>query len=83
MTIYDELREEREYQDKKWGHAFDDKNTINDWCSYITRYAGNAAFAETQSQARWQFLKVAALAIAAIEAFERNNDTFSVRHYDK
>lgn len=83
MSVYDEIREERTYQDEKWGTEFDDKNTLNDWCTYIVMYLGKAAYMGSPKEAqRSFFLKVAALAVAALEAFDRNNG-FAPRHYDK
>jgi len=80
--IFVALNIERVYQDGKFGTEFDDKNTINDWVTYITNYASNASFAENDDQATKQLLKVAALALAAIEAYERNGNSFPNRHYD-
>lgn len=88
-TILAEVNEEREHQEEKWGSAFDDKNTVNDFVAYITRYAASAAFdgfssaatfARTEHQ-RQHFVKVAALAVAAIEAIDRNGKLAN-RHYD-
>lgn len=76
------IRVEREYQNKRWGTEFDDNNTINDWVTYITRYAGQAAFAEVGQSQVTQLVKVAALAVAALEAYARN-DGFPSRHYDQ
>jgi hypothetical protein len=81
QRIYREIEEEREYQNGKWGTEFDDKNTINDWGSYITRYTGEATQVDNPDEQRRQILKVAALAIAAIETFDRNQK-FGRRHYD-
>jgi hypothetical protein len=73
---------ERDYQDEMWGQAFDNNNTINDWVSYITRYCGRATCmdADTENQ-REAMVKVAALAVAALEAFDRNGK-FAPRHYE-
>lgn len=77
-----EIDDEREYQQGKWGNAFDDQNTINDWTTYICRYASNAAFeAKTAGERRTQLIKVAALACAAVETIDRIGDT-ARRHYD-
>lgn len=77
------LLNERSYQQEKWGTEFDDKNTLNDWVTYIVRYAGNAAeMGMTPETQREQLRKVAALAIAAIETFDRNGG-FPPRHYDE
>lgn len=80
--IYAAIDAERDYQDERWGHEFDDKNTSNDWCSYVCRYATSAAgFDVPTVQFRAQMVKVAALAVAAIEATDRTG-RLPPRHYD-
>lgn len=80
--IYAAIDAERDYQDDRWGDEFDDKNTSNDWATYICRYATNAAgFDVTTAQFREQMVKVAALAVASIEATDRNGG-LPPRHYD-
>lgn len=82
--IFSEIEEERKYQDKLWGHEEDDKHTVNDWVAFITMYAGKAIpIALTAWEQRKFILKVASLAIAALEAYERNQKTFPPRHYEK
>ena len=92
-SIFAEIDKERSYQDGKFGTSFDDKNTLNDWVTFITRYAGEAAFVANGAKAdtipfsirlaqRQKLVKVAALAVAAIEAFDRNGQNFPRRHYD-
>jgi len=81
-SVLEEIRAEREYQDSQWGIEFDDKNTLNDWLAYITMYAGQAARMDTPPiDQRKNMLKVAALAVAALEAFDRNQQ-FAPRHYE-
>lgn len=81
--IFNELKQEREYQDKKWGTEFDDKNTVNDWGTYINIYLAKATdMKATKEQQREAMRKVAALSLAALESFERNGK-FAARHYDK
>ncbi len=89
QAILDLIASERDYQEGRWGTRFDDRNTINDFVTYITRYAGNAAFEpdfhKTQvarrEHQRQQLVKVAALAVAAIETIDRNGE-LARRHYD-
>lgn len=82
-SIQQEVAQERLYQDQKWGHEFDDKNTLNDWNTYLGIYAAKATALGTPSaEQRAQMVKVAAIAVAALEAFDRNNG-FPARHYDK
>jgi hypothetical protein len=86
--IFEEIYDERERQIEKWGNDFDDQNTINDWVAYITSYATRGATAggwfhpEASDRFCQGMVKVAALAIAAIEACERNQHAFAPRHYD-
>jgi len=82
--IYEELKAEREYQDGKWGHAFDDNNTLNDWMQYINIHEAKAAAmrASKDEQRTQQMVKIAALAVAALQTFDRNSG-FAPRHYDK
>lgn len=73
--VLQEIRDEREYQKKRYDQAFDDANTPNDWVSYITTYAGQAGTAtrndRTLENFRKMMVKVAALAVAAVEAADR------------
>jgi len=81
--IFKEINEEREYQNSRWGTEFDDKNTLNDWNMYIGMYGGYAAeIGKSKEHQRKYMSKVAALAVAALETFDRN-DGFAPRHYDK
>lgn len=79
-SVLEEVKIEREYQDYKWGPEFDDKNTLNDWVAYIVAYTGHAVQAKTPMEARTQLLKVASLAAAALQSFDRNKG-FPPRHY--
>lgn len=77
-TIFTLIENERAYQDKKWGKAFDDKNTPNDWVAYIVAHAGKAVTLPWNREAfRASILKVAALCVAALEREE-----YAPRHYD-
>lgn len=79
MSVYDEIKAEREYQDRRWGHAADDeKNDPNDWVAYISHHSTrwfNGGFspydAKTVLEFRQQMVKTAALAVAAVESFDR------------
>lgn len=75
MTIYAEIKNERDYQNAKFGTAFDDNNTPYNWAAYIAQYAtrhliGNPA-AVSIEQFRVDMVKAAATAVAAIEAIDR------------
>jgi hypothetical protein len=81
-TLLEEIRQERVYQDGRWGVVFDDKNTLNDWLTYMMIYGGQAARMDSApSEQRKNLVKVAALAVAALESFDRNK-RFAPRHYE-
>lgn len=65
---------ERQYQDSKWGGPeHDDTETEENWQKYITEYANGQGRATTHDF-RKRMVKVAALAIAAIESCDRKNN---------
>ncbi len=68
--IFKEVDDERLYQDAKWGGPeHDDKEREHDWTSDIERYVhGNG-----EHGFRTSMVKVAALAVAAIESHDRKN----------
>lgn len=88
--IISDIVKEREYASSLWDRHFDKKNTLNDWVSYICQYIGRAAKVtiakevtkRCKEEQRINLVKVAALAISAIEAFD-HNDGFPPRHYDE
>jgi hypothetical protein len=70
--IFSEVNDERERQDAKWGGPeHDDENTVNDWCEYIVTHSRMGR--KGGSWFRTKMVHVAALAIAAIESFDRKN----------
>jgi hypothetical protein len=80
-NVISRIAEERVKQ-KKWGSdEFDKGNSRNDWVAYITSYAGDAAekvrkktcSSQEEEDRRYvdNLIKVATLAIAAIEAHEK------------
>lgn len=76
--IFVDINGEREYQIAKWGNEFDAKNTPNDWVAYISKYLGQTVTMPFNEDVfRTQMLKVAALAVAALE-----QETYAPRHYD-
>ena len=75
-----EVLSERSYQNKTWGTAFDDKNTLNDWVAYAVIYLGQAARMKAPpDEQRKGILKAATLLVGGIEAFDRNNNSFAPR----
>lgn len=89
-TIYDEVKQEREHQIQKWGITPDDTlNTPNDWISYIARYATTwftGVFppypGQTVDSFRTSMIKVAAIAIAAVESIDRQRNATGKTFYE-
>jgi hypothetical protein len=76
--IFASIEKERAYQEQRWGNGFDTLNTPNDWVTYITKYLGQSVTMPFNAeQFRTQLLKVATLAVAALE-----QPTYAPRHYD-
>lgn len=71
-TIYDEIQRERDHQDQKWGHAFDDQNTGHDWQAYMNNQLARGFSYFADIDPRTAMLKAAAVAVAALEAYDRN-----------
>lgn len=74
---------EVEYAENKWGTAFDDKNTLNDWVAYITMYASDAARMDIMDDQDAQYrmmIKAAGLALNCAGRIRENQ--ISGRHYD-
>ena len=79
MTVYDEIASERAYQEGLWGNEADDKlNTPWMWTAYITGYASKwmvGTFLPLKRPVTDSFrkcmIKVAALAVAAVQSIDR------------
>lgn len=86
--IFQAIEKERTHQDTLWGVEFDDKNTPNDWVTYMMYYLGQATAMDRETRRfdgkrfREELLKAATLCVAALEAFDRNNG-MPPRHYDR
>ncbi len=81
-SVIDDVKAERCYQREKWCMAFDDRNTLNDWVAYICHYAGRATeMHRGVEEQKSDMVKVATLAVAALEAVKRNGH-FPPRHYE-
>lgn len=64
---------ERKLQDKEWGGAeHDDKHDLDDWYRYIQKHA--IRIFKNGDEARLAMIRVAALAIAAAESFDRRTE---------
>ena len=72
LSVYDEIRQERKAQDKKWGGAaHDDVHTQFDWCEFIRHHTNRAVGGRKKDDYRKQMIRVAALAVAAVQSFDR------------
>lgn len=68
-VIWQEILHERERQAAQWGGtSHDDRNRPNDWIAYICYHAAKGSY---KADFRKQMIRVAALAIAAIETHDR------------
>lgn len=83
-SIHKELDAEREYQlSKGRSYDFDDANTVSDWAAYINIHLGRAVIKGGNfTNYRKNMVKIATLACAALEAWDRNKG-FPPRHFDK
>lgn len=71
QNIYDEIRDERDRQDREWGGSeHDDDHSFNDFIAYIVKHTGKAVAVSDNDQRR-QMIRVAALAIAVVEKLDR------------
>jgi len=76
--VYAAIDAERAYQ-AKWGLEFDHANTPNDWVTYIVKYLGQCVTLPWNGDTfRKQMVKVAALAVAALEQYD-----YAPSHYDE
>lgn len=67
--LYELIDEERERQDKKWGGpAHDDQHDAWDWARFLKQHA-----AQVPQRPKEQLIRVAALAIAALESLDRTD----------
>lgn len=76
------LDKEHCYSCSKWGHDFDDQNTINDWVAFVNQYLALATpIMATDNQIKAGFTKAMNLCLNALAALKRNGK-FPGRHYD-
>ena len=75
QSVLDEVSKERAIQDAQWGGAaHDDKHTEPEWIAILARHLGLAANDEAEEEPtrfRRQMVRLAAVAVAAVEAFDR------------
>jgi hypothetical protein len=87
-SVISEVSAERQRQKRDlYDTDFDDQNTINDWIAYVCRYASDAeGFVDGTfhpSIFRSKMLKAAAIAVAAVETYDRLDGNMAPRHYDR
>ena len=67
-----EIAEERARQDAKWGGpAHDDTHTLFEWWGFIKERMVGRAFPGGAQRERQDLVEIAALAVAAVESFDR------------
>ena len=77
-AVFDEIVKERITQDEKWGgSSHDDTHTQFDWTRFIRDHADRAVRGQARDNFRQQMVRVAALAVAAIQAYDRKGRCFT------
>jgi hypothetical protein len=74
VEIFTNIEQEREKQDLEWGGAIhDDEHSLEDWIDFIDAQINRAEECESTNLpgVRERLIKVAALAIAAVESIDR------------
>lgn len=90
MSVYDEIKNERVYRQGRWLNKVDDtKNTPWHWTAYIMAYATSwmcgtwAPLGEnTVSAFRVSMIKIAAIAVAAVESIDRQREADGNTFYE-
>lgn len=91
VDVYELIKSERAYQQQRWGNKADDTiNEPNDFVAYIVHHSTrwfNGGFAPydsvTVENFRKQMIKVAAIAVAAVESLDRQIETNGKPFYEK
>ncbi len=80
--ILEQIAQEIERARKQWGTVFDDKNTLNDWATYINIYLAKAtSMGATQEEVIKNLRKAAGLVVSVLERAV-NGQRIAPRHYD-
>lgn len=79
IQVYSDVERERRDQELKYSVDEDDRHTMRDWSAFITYFIAKGlnwvpTARRHPTEARPAMVKVAALAVAAIEAIDRQND---------
>ena len=66
--IWNEILKERNLQDRQWGGPeHDDEHNSRDWIIFIVKQLGKASVPWSEGNFKIRMIKVAALAVAALE----------------
>ncbi len=71
--------------EQRWGVAFDERNTLNDWVAYVNIYLSRATAIENRANLDVQYdalMKAAGLALTAAARTRRKDVPRAMRHYD-
>lgn len=87
LSVLAEVTTERRYQEELYGEKKDDLNSPSTWVAIITRLLGAACSPTANSQDpvrfRTEMIKVAAVAVAAVEASDRRGEKALTLQYKK
>lgn len=81
--VVGEILDERATQDRKWGGpTHDDEHSARDWVFFVARHVHRALDGDDFDRRHWrkQMVRVAALAIAAIEWADRRHEAVVSTH---
>lgn len=87
-AIFDQIERERAVQDRTWGEVTDNSNSTLDWVAVINTHAclglkkgvGVGSWSPGLDHFRSQMVRVAALAVAAIQATDRRTESRAARN---
>lgn len=69
--VLEEVLNERKKQDHLWGPEHDDKHSTAEFLNFIQEYSSRCEQESCDEEARKRLIQIAALAIAAVESFDR------------
>jgi len=73
VQICESIADERRRQDTQWGPDHDDQHQPADWANIIQSRPIGLGLSPNSHYARKRVLRMAAVAVAAIEAIDRRN----------
>ena len=76
--VLQEILKERAAQDEEWGGpGHDNEHSRFDWVKYIREHGGRSVRGLAKDDFRKQMIRVAALAVAAVQAYDRKGRCFT------